>query len=102
MKKQTHPPYARPSPFHVSDADMVHYLDHAQSQGTDDFLEALSEAAKAKGMEHVAEHAGLNRISLYKSLRAGSKPRYETIGKVLDSLGISIQLTLKPQDDDTS
>ncbi len=83
------------SPFEVSDASIVDYLDQAQNQGTDAFLDALSVVARAKGLEKIANDAGLNRISLYRSLKAGSKPRYETINSVLNSMGLSIQVKVK-------
>ncbi len=82
------------SPYEVSDAAMLDYLHKAQTQGVDTFLEALSTVAKAKGMEKIAQRSGINRVSLYRALRAGASPRYETIEKILFSLGVSMQPTL--------
>lgn len=53
-------------------------------------LTAIGDIAKAKGMSQIAESSGLGRESLYKALAPGAKPRFETIIKVLKSLGVSI------------
>ena len=57
------------------------------------FLAALSEVAKARGIAALAERSGLGRESLYKTLAPGSKPRYETVCKLVDALGV--KLTVK-------
>ena len=59
----------------------------------DVFLAALGEVAKARGIAALAERSGLGRESLYKTLAPGSKPRYETICKLVDALGV--KLTVK-------
>ena len=72
--------------------DVVDYLDSEESiaeylsavmeeRDPDLVIAALSDIAKARGMAKLAEDSGLNRESLYKALRPGSKPRYETIAK---------------------
>ncbi len=91
------PPYV-PSPYEVSDAEMLNYLHRAQDNGTDAFLEALATVAKAKGMESIAQKGELSRGSLYRALKAGANPRFETIDKVLSSLGITMQLTLTTEE----
>jgi len=57
------------------------------------FLMAISNVVKARGMAKVAKDAGLGRESLYKALAPGPKPRYETLRKLIDSLGL--HLTVK-------
>jgi len=57
------------------------------------FLMAVANVAKARGMAKVAKDAGLGRESLYKALAPGAKPRYETVRKLVDSLGM--RLTVK-------
>lgn len=59
----------------------------------DVFLAALFEVAKARGIATLAERSGLGRESLYKTLAPGAKPRYETIRKLVDALGV--KLTVK-------
>jgi len=56
------------------------------------FLAALADVAKARGMSKVAQSTGLGRESLYKALAPGAKPRYETIVKILNGLGVKITI----------
>jgi len=53
-------------------------------------LSAISDVAKARGMSKIALDSGLGRESLYKALNPEAKPRFETIFKVLNSLGVKI------------
>ena len=57
------------------------------------FLSAIGQVAKARGMSAIAESTGLGRESLYKAFAPGAKPRYETVQKVLQSLGVKITVT---------
>jgi probable addiction module antidote protein len=57
-------------------------------------MKALAEVAKALGVNKVAEAAGVNRESLYKTLKGGSKTRYETVQKLMLALGV--ELTVRP------
>jgi probable addiction module antidote protein len=57
------------------------------------FLSAIGQVAKARGMSAIAESTGLGRESLYKAFAPGAKPRYETVQKVLQSLGVKINVT---------
>jgi probable addiction module antidote protein len=56
------------------------------------FLSALSTAAKARGMTQLAKDAGLGRESLYKTLSPGAKPRFDTILKIANALGLSFDV----------
>ncbi|MDR0997133.1 MAG: putative addiction module antidote protein [Zoogloeaceae bacterium] len=55
---------------------------------------ALGDIARARGMNAIAREAGIGRESLYKALRPGAKPRFETIAKVCAALGA--KLTVVP------
>ena len=57
------------------------------------FLAAVGHVAKARGMTEIAKASGLGRESLYKALAPGAKPRYETVQKVLHSLGVKISVS---------
>jgi probable addiction module antidote protein len=57
------------------------------------FLRAVADVAKARGIAEVAKASGLGRESLYKALAPGAKIRYETVRKLVDSLGV--RLTVK-------
>lgn len=52
--------------------------------------EVMLVAAKAKGMTEVASKAGIARESLYKALRPESQPRFDTILKVLNAIGLRL------------
>ena len=39
---------------------------------------------------YVAADAGLGRESLYKALRPGAQPRFETVRRLLDALGVKL------------
>ncbi len=54
---------------------------------------AIGKVAKARGMSAIAENNGLGCESLYKALTPGAKPRYDTIMKVLRSLGVKLSVT---------
>ena len=59
------------------------------------FLDAVADVAKAKGMTAVAERAGLGRESLYKALRRGAQPRFDTVRRLLHALGVEIEIVPK-------
>ena len=58
----------------------------------DAFLMAVSDVAKARGIATVAATAGLGRESLYKALKPGAKPRFETVRRLLDALGVQLNV----------
>lgn len=51
-------------------------------------LDAFAAVGRAKGMAELASKAGLGRESLYKALAPGAHPRYDTIFKVAQALGV--------------
>ena len=51
---------------------------------------ALGDIAKARGMTQVAKDAGIGRGALYKALRPDASPRFDTINRVLNSLGVKL------------
>jgi len=71
---------------------IAEYLSQVLADGdTNELLEAIGNIAKAKGMSQIAKDTGLGRESLYKTFQDGSKPRFETVIKVLDSFGVKLQ-----------
>ncbi len=54
------------------------------------FLVAIRDVAKAHGMAKLAKDTGLGRESLYKTLTPGAKPRYDTVLKLLQALGVKL------------
>jgi probable addiction module antidote protein len=87
------------APFDVSrhldsGAVIAEYLAAAlEDPNPDMFLRAVANVAKARGMASVAEASGLGRESLYKALAPGAKVRYETVRKLVDSLGVKLTVT---------
>lgn len=67
----------------------------AQDRNSNVLLKAISDVAKARGMAQVAKDAGLGRESLYKALRHGSKPRFDTIAAVMRALNVRIAVEAK-------
>jgi len=82
--------------------DMAEYLDSEEAIA--DYLsivleendpsavaDALGTVARARGMAAVAQSAGITREALYKALRPGAQPRFETIQRVCTALGVRLQ-----------
>jgi len=71
---------------------IAEYISQVLEEGDmDEFLEALGHIARARSMTKIANDTGLGRESLYKSLQAGSRPKFDTVVKVLDSFGLKLQ-----------
>lgn len=51
---------------------------------------ALGDIARARGMAGIAEAAGITREALYKALRPGSAPRFDTVSRVCTALGVRL------------
>jgi len=56
------------------------------------FIEAIGVAARSKGMAIISEQTGLGRESLYKAFGSGKHPRFETVFKVVQALGLKFEL----------
>ncbi len=79
--------------FLTDQATIAHYLSAALDDADSNvFIAALSDVARARGITQMARTAGVGRESLYKTLAPGSKPRYETIRKLLDTLGVKLMV----------
>ena len=71
---------------------IAEYLSQILEDGDlDELLSAIGDIARAKGMAQIAKDTGLGRESLYKSFRAGARPRFDTVLKILNSFGIRLQ-----------
>lgn len=74
---------------------MTAYLQVVMEDGDPALLAAaLGDVARARGMTQIAEVAGLTREALYKALRPGAQPRFDTIARVCTALGL--KLTVQP------
>lgn len=81
--------------------DMAEYLedDEAVAQYLTIVLEendpsaladALGTIARARGMASIAQGAGIGREALYKALRPGAQPRFDTVQRVCAALGVKL------------
>lgn len=74
-----------------SEEAITAYLNAILEENDDALLaSALGDIAKARGMTQIAKDAGIGRESLYKALRSGASPRFDTISRVLGALGIKL------------
>src|SRR3989337_21693 len=78
--------------YYLSDnAAVAEFLSAALEDGDPDvFLQAIRTAARARGMSQLARDAGLGRESLYKALAPGAKPRYDTMLRLVQALGVRL------------
>ncbi|MGC4060137.1 MAG: putative addiction module antidote protein [Aquabacterium sp.] len=85
----------------LSDFDPAQYLDTLEAVATyltsmmeegdaAQIAAALGDIARARGMSQIAEDSGIAREALYKALRPGAQPRFETIAKVCGALGVKL------------
>lgn len=75
-----------------SEEAVSEYLSQVLADGdNDELLRAIGYIAKARGMAQIARDSGLGRESLYKALRVGSHPQFDTILKVLKALNIDLK-----------
>ena len=51
---------------------------------------ALGDIARGRGMTEIAREAGITREALYKALRPGSEPRFDTVSRVCTALGVRL------------
>ena len=94
------------APFEASDyldseEIIAQYLTVALADPDPDaFLAAVNDVAKARGIAGISIETGLGRESLYKALKPGAKPRFETVRRVLEALGVGLEViaqqTAKP------
>lgn len=54
-------------------------------------LNALTTVIRAHSMSRLAELSGLGRESLYKALKPGAQPRYETVMRLISALGVRLE-----------
>lgn len=75
-----------------SEEAISEYLSQVLADGdNDELLRAIGYIAKARGMAQIARDSGLGRESLYKALRVGSHPQFDTVLKVLKALNIDLK-----------
>lgn len=74
-----------------TEEDIVIYLNIVLEENDPaELAHALGVIAKAKGMSQIAKEAGIGREALYKALRHDTAPRFDTINRVVNALGLKI------------
>ncbi len=74
-----------------SEADVAAYLTTILEENDPALLAAaLGDIARSRGMTQVANDSGITREALYKALRPGSEPRFDTINRVCAALGVRL------------
>ena len=74
-----------------SEDDVRCFLQEALNENDAELWQkAIGYAARSAGMAKIADAAGLNRESLYKSLKEGAHPRFDTIMKVLNAMQLKL------------
>lgn len=87
------------APFDAADyldneETIAEYLTAAlEDPDQDAFLMAIRDVAKARGIANVAARAGLGRESLYKTLKSGSQPRFDTVRRLLMALDVKLDIS---------
>ena len=56
---------------------------------------ALGDVARSAGMAKIAKKAGLNRESLYKALKEEAHPRFETVMRVFNAMGMNVNIKVE-------
>lgn len=85
----------------LPDFDMAEHLENEEDiamylsvilEETDPALlaSALGDIARARGMSDIAKAAGVTREALYRALRPGAHPRFDTISRVCTALGVRL------------
>jgi probable addiction module antidote protein len=73
--------------------DIAAYLEAALEEGDPSLvIAALGDIARSKGMTNIARETGLGRESLYKALSIEGNPELATVLKVIQSLGLRLQV----------
>jgi len=74
-----------------SEEDVAAYLTTVLEENDSALLAAaLGDIARSRGMTQVAKDSGITREALYKALRPGSDPRFDTISRVCTALGVRL------------
>lgn len=75
-----------------TEEDIAAYLNIVLEEGDGaELAHALGVIARAKGMAEIAEKSGITSEALYKALRPNAQPRFDTVHKVMQAMGVKLQ-----------
>jgi len=81
-----------PAEYLETEEEIAAYLDDVFSTNDPHLIvAAIGDVARAQGMSRIAGEVACGRESLYKSLSSSGNPSFETVLKVLSSLGYGIK-----------
>jgi probable addiction module antidote protein len=81
-----------PAEYLETDEQIAAYLEDIFKSGDPNLIiAAIGDVARARGMSKIADETNRGRESLYKSLSQCGNPSFETVLKVLSSLGFSLK-----------
>ena len=81
-----------PANYLETEEQVIAYLDDIFKSGDSNLIiTAIGDVARARGMAKVACEINRGRESLYKSLSQGGNPSFETIMKVMTSMGFGLR-----------
>ncbi len=82
-----------PAKYLDNDEAIAAYMTDALETGDPAFVaDALGVVARARGMSDVARTAGVSRESLYRALSADGSPKFETVLRVMQALGLQFSV----------
>lgn len=82
----------------TTEEDVKLFLKEALAENDPVFWQhCVSTAARSVGMAKIAEKSGLNRESLYKATKEGAHPRFDTVMKILNAMGLQLSLKIVPE-----
>ncbi|MEM9605399.1 MAG: addiction module antidote protein [Pseudomonadota bacterium] len=87
-----------PSHFLIDSARRAEYLKAAlaESEGDPRFvLVALGHIARSVGMTELADRTGMTRQGLHASLSETGNPKWETVWRIADELGLEVTFRAK-------
>ncbi len=74
-----------------TEKDIAEYLSIVMEENDPSLLAAvLGDIARARGMSEIAKASGITREALYRALRPGAHPRFDTINRVCKALGCKL------------
>ena len=81
-----------PAEYLETEEQVIAYLEEIFKTGDPNLiLVAIGDVARARGMAKIADDTKRGRESLYKSFSQDGNPSFETVMKVLLSLGFSLR-----------
>jgi probable addiction module antidote protein len=76
--------------------DVIAHLTVAlEEKDTEFLLDVIGALARSEGMVQIAREVGVTREALYQSLSSEGNPSFNTVMKVLDTLGFRLKVEQK-------